>query len=87
MSECIRPHLRDCPTCAHNGRCDAQDATSLERKPLDGYDWLADLAVLLYPTLKACSDPDYRDKARARLAAYIESLEADMDALVEGRAK
>jgi hypothetical protein len=106
MSECIRPHLRDCPTCAYNGRCDAQDATSLERKPLDGermsecgfilaqgescptcqkrkpldgYDWRADLEFLD----GAADTEDTQYEETIRLTAHIESLEADVDALEE----
>jgi hypothetical protein len=78
MSECIRPHLRDCPTCAYNGRCDAQDATSLERKPLDGYDWRDALHDL--GTLKVdANDAVLLRECIAAITAHIESLEAERD--------
>jgi hypothetical protein len=79
MSECIRPHLRDCPTCAYNGRCDAQDATSIERKPLDGYDWRADIEVVRYTKRDSARGFAAIDDAALRLAAHIESLEAERD--------
>jgi hypothetical protein len=51
-------------------------ATSLERKPLDGYDWRADVEALdaLPLTIQQAAD------CTARLAAYIEALEAPHDA-------
>jgi hypothetical protein len=58
----------------------ALEADLAKRKPLDGYDWRADLEFLD----GAADTEDTQYEETIRLAAYIESLEADMDALVEG---
>jgi hypothetical protein len=62
-------------------RAERAYATSLERKPLDGYDWRADLERIMQNASRYRESPS-EHVAHDRLAAYIESLEADLDALV-----
>jgi hypothetical protein len=61
--------------CRSRTSCQEYDAyaTSLERKPLDGYDWRADFNTLVVPD--GLDDSEVTE-ARDRLAAYIEALEA-----------
>jgi hypothetical protein len=57
---------------------DARDAVTAI---IDGYDWRADLERI--EQMRGCCVTSDGQTAHTRLAAYIASLEADMDALVE----
>jgi hypothetical protein len=64
-------------------RAERAYAASLERKPLDGYDWRADLERI-EQMRGCCVTRGDGQTAHSRLAAYIESLEAAI-ARVKGR--
>jgi hypothetical protein len=55
-------------------RAERAYATGLERKPLDGYDWRADLERI--EQMRGCCVTSDGQTAHTRLAAYIEALEA-----------